>query len=99
VVVMARRDGDQLSLAVRDRGPGIPAEVLARIGEPFFTTEAPGRGMGLGLFLARAVIEGVGGTMDIDSRRDAGTEVRVRIPMDVVRSGEPGAAEVVSKPA
>jgi two-component system sensor histidine kinase RegB len=99
VVVRARREGDQLSLAVRDRGPGIPAEVLARIGEPFFTTKAPGRGKGLGLFLARAVIEGVGGTMDIDARRDAGTEVRVRIPMDVVRSGEPGAAEVVSKPA
>jgi two-component system sensor histidine kinase RegB len=112
VVVMARRDGAFIEIAIRDRGPGIPAEVLARIGEPFFTTKAPGRGMGLGLFLARAVIEGVGGTLQIDSRQGAGptggTEVRVRMPLDVAakepapaiaRSGESNAPEVVSKPA
>lgn len=113
VVVMARRDGDSIEIAIRDRGAGIPAEVLARIGEPFFTTKAPGRGMGLGLFLARAVIEGVGGTLQIDSRQAAGpnggTEVRVRMPLDVAarepspsaiaRSGESNASEVVSKPA
>ncbi|MDX2088957.1 MAG: ATP-binding protein [Kofleriaceae bacterium] len=111
VVVMARRDGDAIEIAIRDRGPGIPADVLARIGEPFFTTKAPGRGMGLGLFLARAVIEGVGGTLQIDSRQasgpEAGTVVRVRMPMDVAameplaaiaRSGESNVPEVVSKP-
>lgn len=83
VVVSARRDGDQLALAIRDRGAGMPEEVLARIGEPFFTTKAPGRGMGLGLFLARAVIEGVGGTLAIDSTAGTGTEVRVLVPIDV----------------
>ena len=75
--------GEQgLAIAIRDRGPGIPPDVMARIGEPFFTTKAPGRGMGLGLFLARAVIEGVGGTLQIDSR-PGGTEVLVRLPTDV----------------
>src|SRR5262249_10121330 len=67
VVVAVRKDGAMLHLSVRDRGPGMPSEVMARIGEPFFTTKAPGRGMGLGLFLARAVVEGVGGTLQIDS--------------------------------
>jgi two-component system sensor histidine kinase RegB len=113
VLVTVRRDGNQLDVVVRDRGGGIPAEVMARVGEPFFTTKAPGRGMGLGLFLARAVVEGVGGSLQIDSptgsgANDGGTEVRVRLPTDVagggqivapasVRESNPG--RIVSKPA
>jgi two-component system, sensor histidine kinase RegB len=95
-----------LAISIRDRGAGMPGEVLARIGEPFFTTKAPGRGMGLGLFLARAVIEGVGGTLQIDSRAGEGTSVSVVLPTDVTpreaaatSSGEPAAPAVVSKPA
>ncbi len=107
VVVMVRRDGNSLAISIRDRGGGIPADVLARIGEPFFTTKAPGRGMGLGLFLARAVIEGVGGTLQIDSKAGDGTEVRARFPTDVLPAAVPGIARsgesirppVVSKPA
>lgn len=88
VVVAVRRDGPRLAIAIHDRGPGIAADVLARLGEPFFTTKAPGRGMGLGLFLARAVIEGVGGALTIESRSDpgegeTGTTVRVELPCDV----------------
>ncbi len=110
VVITARRDGDVLEVTIRDRGPGIPEDVMARIGEPFFTTKAPGRGMGLGLFLARAVIEGVGGSLQIDSNKDNGTEVGARLPVDAgvrsaaaapqtVRSTESSAPRVVSKPA
>jgi two-component system sensor histidine kinase RegB len=82
VVVSVRRHDSTLSITIRDRGAGIPADLLARIGEPFFTTKAPGRGMGLGLFLARAVIEGVGGTLEINSTPGQGTEVSVRLPTD-----------------
>jgi two-component system sensor histidine kinase RegB len=96
VVVAARLDGDKLALTIRDRGGGIPSEVMAKIGEPFFTTKAPGRGMGLGLFLARAVIEGVGGTLQIDSGQ-GGTEVRVMVPTDV--RAQPTVPEVISKSA
>ncbi len=99
-------DGE-LKLAVVDNGVGVPEELHGRIGEPFFTTKAPGRGMGLGLFLARAVIEGVGGTLQIDSKAGDGTEVRARFPTDVspamapgiARSGESIRPQVVSKPA
>ncbi|MDB4963425.1 MAG: integral rane sensor signal transduction histidine kinase [Myxococcales bacterium] len=107
VVVLVRLEGVALTITIRDRGPGIPAEVLARIGEPFFTTKAPGRGMGLGLFLARAVIEGVGGSLQIHASAGGGTEVHVRLPTDVSpreptrssRSEESPRPSVVSKPA
>ena len=59
----------------RSRRAASRARCMARIGEPFFTTKAPGRGMGLGLFLARAVIEGVGGSLQIDSAPGGGTAV------------------------
>jgi two-component system sensor histidine kinase RegB len=87
VVVSVTRDAATLELVVKDRGAGMPSDVMARVGEPFYTTKAPGRGMGLGLFLARAVIEGIGGTLRIDSAAGDGTSVFVRLPTDVaVRS-------------
>jgi two-component system sensor histidine kinase RegB len=89
VTVAASRRGDRLILEVIDRGPGMPPEILARVGEPFYTTKAPGRGMGLGLFLARAVIEGVGGSMQIDTHVGEGTRMVVTLPTDV-SPGKPG---------
>lgn len=75
---------DGVRIAVRDRGPGMAPEVLARAGEPFFTTREAGRGLGLGLFLARVFAERSGGLLSIDSH--AGTTVTLDLP-----SGAPGA--------
>jgi len=83
VTLTAVLRADVLAIDVVDRGRGMSAEVLARIGEPFFTTKQPGRGMGLGLFLARAVFESVGGAMAIDSSEGVGTRVTVTVPVDV----------------
>jgi two-component system sensor histidine kinase RegB len=94
VVIAVRRTDHKIAIAIRDRGAGMPDDVKQRAGEPFFTTKAPGRGMGLGLFLARAVIEGVGGTMAIDSTA-AGTDVDVVLPIDV---GATMSGAVASKP-
>jgi two-component system sensor histidine kinase RegB len=106
VMISVKRDAPGIELAIRDRGVGMPDEILARIGEPFFTTKPPGRGMGLGLFLARAVLEAVGGGMDIESVAGAGTCVRVTLPTDVApgvepmkRSRESIPSGMVSKPA
>lgn len=82
VVVHATARAGVLAVEVVDRGRGMPADVLARIGEPFFTTKPPGRGMGLGLFLARAVFESLGGAMAIDSREGIGTRITVTMPTD-----------------
>jgi two-component system sensor histidine kinase RegB len=65
---------------VVDRGRGMTAEVLRRVGEPFFTTKSPGEGMGLGLFLTRALVEQLGGQFHITSRSGAGTEACIDLP-------------------
>jgi two-component system NtrC family sensor kinase len=57
VRVVARRAGDWWELIVEDSGPGIPADVMPRLFEPFFTTRAPGKGTGLGLAVAHGIIE------------------------------------------
>jgi two-component system sensor histidine kinase RegB len=69
----AERDGEGLRLSVADQGGGMPPDVLAHAGEPFFTTKAPGRGLGLGLFVARTVIEHLGGRLQLDSVPGRGT--------------------------
>jgi two-component system sensor histidine kinase RegB len=84
VVVRAfARDG-LLIFEVRDRGTGIPRAILDRVGEPFFTTKPTGQGMGLGVFLARAVVEGLGGKLRLDS--DPGTGVGTIAVIELPRS-------------
>jgi two-component system sensor histidine kinase RegB len=67
---------------VEDRGAGMAADVLARAGEPFFTTKAPGAGYGLGLFLARLFAERHGGTLAMSSSPGRGTTALLRIPWE-----------------
>jgi two-component system sensor histidine kinase RegB len=72
--------GGEISAEVSDRGPGIAPDVLARVGEPFFTTKVPGEGMGLGLFLTRALAEQLGGSLELESAPGKGTTARLRLP-------------------
>jgi two-component system sensor histidine kinase RegB len=75
-----RVSGGEVRAAVVDRGTGIAPEILARIGEPFFTTKVPGEGMGLGLFLTRALAEQLGGALDLESAPGKGTTATLRLP-------------------
>jgi two-component system sensor histidine kinase RegB len=67
VSLRAEQRGDALRFEVADQGAGMTPEVLARAGEPFFTTRPPGEGMGLGVFLARAIAEHLGGRLWLES--------------------------------
>ncbi|MDR3670708.1 MAG: ATP-binding protein [Holophaga sp.] len=73
-------EAGQLVIQILDEGVGMPPEILARAGEPFFTTKETGSGMGLGLFLARTFAEQMGGTLHLDSRPGVGTQVELRWP-------------------
>ena len=65
-------------VTIHDNGPGIPPEVLARLGEPFFTTRA--QGTGLGLHLSRQLVQGAGGQLTLASAPGAGTTVTAEFP-------------------
>ncbi len=67
-----------LCVAFQDTGPGIPAEVRARMFEPFFTTKRGGTG--LGLATAHRVLERLGGRLSVDSVPGSGTTVTVELP-------------------
>ena len=79
VVVEVSQDAERCRVAVQDRGPGLSPEALQRVGEPFYTTKEPGRGLGLGLFLARVFAERFGGTLTLESRQ--GTIAVLELPL------------------
>ena len=76
-----KREGNRLIFEVRDLGHGMNPNVLARAGEPFFTTKEVGKGMGLGLFLARTVVERLDGSLELSPRPHGGTLARVELPV------------------
>lgn len=70
----------QVVIRATDQGAGIPADVLARVTEPFFTTKEPGAGSGLGLNQVRVAVETAGGSLRIESEVGRGTTVKLILP-------------------
>jgi signal transduction histidine kinase len=70
----------QAQVIVRDRGAGIAPDVMARIFDPFFTTRRAGTGVGLAI--VNNIVQGLGGSINVDSRPGAGSEFRVTLPVD-----------------
>jgi two-component system, sensor histidine kinase RegB len=78
-VIAAQRDSSFV-VEILDRGPGIPAAVRKRLGEPFVSGKEAGRGYGIGVFLANTAIERLGGTTKMLDRENGGTCVQVELP-------------------
>jgi signal transduction histidine kinase len=80
ISIEAGRDDGRAFVAVQDRGPGIPADDLARVTERFYRGRgAPAGGSGLGLAIARDLAEKWGGTIAVTSTVGEGTRVEVRL--------------------
>ena len=82
---------DGVLLEIADSGPGIPAEILPNLCEPFFTTRP--EGTGLGLAIAKRYVEETGGRLAVASQLGHGTTVRIWLP---VASGDPAPAPAPS---
>jgi two-component system, sensor histidine kinase RegB len=78
-IVAAQRE-NSFVVEILDRGPGIPAAVRKRLGEPFVSGKEAGRGYGIGVFLANTAIERLGGTAKMLDRDGGGTRVQVELP-------------------
>ncbi len=78
VVSLALEGKDRAAVRVRDEGPGIPAEVRAKVFDPFWTTKAAGTG--LGLAFVRRLAEGSGGAVDVEDVPPPGACLRILLP-------------------
>ena len=77
--ILLRWDAGNLTLEIRDQGPGLTPEAAARAGSAFFTTKQEGRG--LGLFLANATLERLGGSVRLSNREGGGATTEVNLPL------------------
>jgi two-component system NtrC family sensor kinase len=84
-------DRDAVVLEVNDDGPGMPAEVQAKVFDPFFTTKAVGKGTGLGLTVAYAIAHEHGGRLRVESGSGRGASFFLELPVGgtAVRQPEP----------
>ena len=91
LTIVTRFDRNQAVVEVSDTGVGIPAEHLARIYDPFFTTKPIGRGTGLGLSITYGIVQEHGGTLACDSAPGKGTRFTLTLPLahaEPIRAGE-----------
>jgi two-component system sensor histidine kinase CpxA len=82
-VVEAFREGERVLLTISDQGPGVSAQELEKLFDPFYRVD-PSRtsetgGVGLGLAIVKSCVEACGGTVNASNRAPRGLEVRIRL--------------------
>jgi len=80
LTVRVAEEADEVSLAVRDSGEGMDADVRQHVFEPFFTTRDVGEGTGLGLSVAHGIVQAHGGRFEVASVPGRGSTFTVRLP-------------------
>ena len=80
---LAHADGGRVVITVTDTGPGIRADILARLFEPFVSSKPVGAGLGLGLVISAQLVRGAGGTLRASNREEGGACFTVELPNDV----------------
>jgi signal transduction histidine kinase len=79
VIVRTTLHGDRVGISIIDQGTGIALEDMAHIFDPYFTTRRAGTG--LGLPIAKNIVEGLDGTIAVTSRQGRGTEIHIDLPL------------------
>ena len=89
ILVECRQDATRLFIEVTDNGSGMAPDIAARAAEPFFTTKEPGKGLGLGLFLAKSIAERFGGGLSLISLPGKGSKVTLFFALQQIKAGTP----------
>jgi C4-dicarboxylate-specific signal transduction histidine kinase len=79
ISIRTSRVGDFAQLSVSDRGSGIPEDKLKEVFQPFFTSKA--EGMGMGLSIARTIVEAHSGSISANNRHHGGATFRIKLPL------------------
>jgi len=77
--VQTAADDAQISISFTDTGPGIPADRIGRIFEPYYTTKETGSG--LGLMIVQRIVREHGGAIEVESHAGRGTTFRIKLPV------------------
>jgi PAS domain S-box-containing protein len=80
VTTAVRRPAKNVTVTIRDSGPGIASDVLPRIFDPFFTTKDVGQGTGLGLAITYGIVQEHGGTITASNAEDGGAVFQIELP-------------------
>jgi signal transduction histidine kinase len=81
LIIESMNTDRSINIRLIDNGPGIPEEELPRILDPFYTTKDPGKGTGLGLSVSYRIVEGMEGTIGVESVLGEGTTIIIDLPL------------------
>jgi signal transduction histidine kinase len=81
VSVVTKKVNHQVEIRVTDNGDGIPANIVDKIFQPFFTTKPTGQGTGLGLSLSYDIVKAHGGELKVETKEGMGTEFIIQLPI------------------
>src|SRR5262249_54090244 len=93
-VTSRNHEQGQVLIAIADSGTGIDGKTIGQIFEPFFTTKS--RGMGLGLWICRTIVENHNGRLTADSEPDRGSVFRIILPSEGAAGAAPRAPGTLS---
>ncbi len=83
-------------VSIRDSGPGFPIDQIPKVFEPFFTTKS--KGTGLGMAIAKRIVEAHGGTIEVGNHPDGGAEIVMILPRNASESGLLHGSQQASRP-
>ena len=82
IFLTTRRREDSVEVRIKDNGMGIPADIVDKIFNPFFTTKPPDQGTGLGLAMSSDIVRGHGGSIRVESEPGQFTEMIIELPLE-----------------
>ena len=88
IILRTTEEKGKVRISVSDTGKGIPADILPKVKDPFFTTKAVGKGTGLGLSIVDQIVSSHGGTLHIESQPGKGTTITVVLPVVAIKPVE-----------
>lgn len=81
IVVRVGKSGNRAVLEIADEGVGMAPQLVREVGKPFLTTRQPGKGLGMGLFIAKSLVGRLGGDLAIRTKENRGTRVIIELPL------------------